>query len=768
MAVNIEVVAEKVFNLLAGNGYDISNLNSKGEKVIDPQEATRFVVVKPNILVRLDPSTETLSMGVRETFDDDDLRDAFKHLAGDYLMNFDYRIFGKTLKPKSETIDIAKKSEKKMGDILEATNELRELSGLEPIEMLSEAEFWYVQDELFPLLENDATLAGPFTVASKMGQNIKNLKNKFLGKFGHKDSGRRSISGQVLRKAQDIGNRMFDQFIQWKARNYPGQSIEDQTGEEILQYIEKELGMEKFKQWPGSAKILPYLQNFKNKYLPRGGEKTVFSRLALAYHQDEIGDAGIQHLNKEAVEEVEDLKEFRRLDKQQYEDSYEFLNLLVRRLGPQKLFTPQGKVYMVDRLYNSHVGIKLRDDAEQIVSDFMYVSKVGKSPYDESIETEDYERRPSLDTDLPPDYFDKLALVKKTIFSKYGNNDRVNMIIRRLNDDEKANGRKADPNNILMKVSAHLGESVDWEKIDEGFSAMSGSTKTSYQGLDNVKLVIRHKKEVNEEVRGARSRNISSIFVQRGDERFKMAENNLKAARAMARHVKNGGEPFDTVGNAINEMAVEQRKLREFVRYVKKSGLVNEENETYVNLAMENINYITSAFTKLAGVKSYANAVEDVTDRRNTEVLEDDLDLESKFTETHFDDRVASVVDTIKSAMSRKTAFESYIDKAVSNESFTTLKNMLSEDDGMEFATPHAKLGYQVGQLSSSVTDSRLGNYLSGISKKLYSGDRMSQHEYTTVKSCLLGAHKTTPVSTSVAESVEDQYEKFIEQFDIL
>ena len=102
MAVNVEVVAEKVFNLLAGNGYDISNLDSKGDKVIDPQDATRFVVVNPNILVRLDKATETLSMGVREDFDDDNLREAFKSLAGDYLMNFDYRIFGKQLKPKSE------------------------------------------------------------------------------------------------------------------------------------------------------------------------------------------------------------------------------------------------------------------------------------------------------------------------------------------------------------------------------------------------------------------------------------------------------------------------------------------------------------------------------------------------------------------------------------------------------------------------------------------------------------------------------------------
>ena len=150
MAVNIEVVAEKVFNLLAGNGYDISNLNSQGEKVVDPQEATRFVVVEPNILVRLDKGSETLSMGVRETFEDDGLRDAFKHLAGDYLMNFDYRIFGKTLKPKSETIDIAKKSEKRMGDVLEALNTMRQLAGLEP---LSEADVIKEFQEVDPWTE---------------------------------------------------------------------------------------------------------------------------------------------------------------------------------------------------------------------------------------------------------------------------------------------------------------------------------------------------------------------------------------------------------------------------------------------------------------------------------------------------------------------------------------------------------------------------------------------------------------------------------------
>ena len=701
MAVNVEVVAEKVFNLLAGNGYDISNLDSKGDKVIDPQDATRFVVVNPNILVRLDKATETLSMGVREDFDDDNLREAFKSLAGDYLMNFDYRIFGKQLKPKSETIDIAQKSEKNMGDVLEAINELRKLSGLSESDQLNEFQQFdpNVLDRAYDLLNKEQN-----KIYSRQGRSAL-LKTYSRG-------GRERLAKLLYKRGLTSDYRSSLALVNMYFDNSDIKSSVEHTGKPI----------EEDDDFVYASDLL---------YFDKDGKEIGYMDF------DGYDNANSGHSEQE-------------------------LQAIAQKFN---ISPKDGKV--VGYFDASDDEVDFSDDSNDETypegSIGVYIDSHSK---EESIE--EYDDRPSLDTDLPSDYFDKLAMVKKSIFTKYGKNERVQMIISRLNDEEKANGRKADPTNIMMKVSAHLGESAQWEKIEEGFSAMSGSTKTSYQGLDNVKLVIRHKKEVNEEVRGSRSRNISSIFVQRGDERFKMAENNLKAARAMARHVKNGGEPFDAVGSAINEMAVEQRKLREFIRYVKKSGLVNEDNESFVNLAVENINYITSAFTKLAGVKSYATAVEDVTDRRNTEVLQDDIDLESKFTETHFDDRVANVVDFVKSAMSRKTAYESYIDKAVSNESFAQLKNMLSEDDGMEFATPHAKLGYQVSQMSNSVNDPRLGNYLTGISKKLYSGDRMSQHEYTTIKSCLLGAHGTQSAPTSVAESVEDQYEKFIEQFDIL
>lgn len=325
---------------------------------------------------------------------------------------------------------------------------------------------------------------------------------------------------------------------------------------------------------------------------------------------------------------------------------------------------------------------------------------------------------------------------------------------------------------IFDKKIKPKGEQIDIKRNSElemadvmeaSLGRMTGSSKTSYQPLENVKVVVRHKKAVNEEIRGARSRNIHSIYVQRGDERFKMAENNLAAARAMARHLYNGGEVFDEHGQTISEMAKDYRQLREFLRYVNSTKLVNEENQEYVDLAIENVNNIRNTFKRLAGAKSYATAIENIQEYTNIEVLEDNLDLESKFTETHFDEKVANVISSLNSLAGRRKSFESKIVKAIELESFKDLKNKLQESDLVDFASPEAKLGYQVSQLGYSAKDPVLSNYLQSISSKLTSGGQLSQFEYGTIKSCLLTANqnvqKTAPVD------VAETYEAFLNQY---
>ena len=333
-----------------------------------------------------------------------------------------------------------------------------------------------------------------------------------------------------------------------------------------------------------------------------------------------------------------------------------------------------------------------------------------------------------------------------------------------MNFDYKIFNKKIKPKGEELDVKKNAEKEMA-DVMEASLGRMTGSSKTSYQPLENVKLVVRHKKAVNEEVRGARSRNIHSIFIQRGDERFKMAENNLQAARAMARHMYNGGEMHDTVGEAIVSMAKDYKQLREFVRYVKSAKLINEDNQEIVELAIENINEIRSHFKRLSGVKTYANAVEGIEDFSSVDILTDDIDIESKFTETHFDDKVANVTDSLKNLISRKKSFESKITKAIESENFADLKDNLAEQDIMDFENPNARLGHQVSMLGYSAKDETLSNYLQGLSNKISAGGELNQFEYGTIKSCLLGANsgstKTAPVDMAEA------YEVFLDQYTL-
>jgi hypothetical protein len=213
-------------------------------------------------------------------------------------------------------------------------------------------------------------------------------------------------------------------------------------------------------------------------------------------------------------------------------------------------------------------------------------------------------------------------------------------------------------------------------------------------------------------------------------------------------------------------MASDYRSLGQFVNYVKKSSLVNEDNQVYVDLAVENVQNIKNTFKRLAGAKTYETAILGLQETDETiELDEDSTDIESLFTETHFDDKVANVMDNLKTLSVKRKAFESYLTKAIAKETFNNLKNLLSESDIMDFATPGAKLGYQVSQLGFASKDQKLGNYLQGLSRKLNSGGNLSQFEYGTIKSCLLGAKNNSMHADAGVQSAEAQYESFLNQF---
>ena len=304
-----------------------------------------------------------------------------------------------------------------------------------------------------------------------------------------------------------------------------------------------------------------------------------------------------------------------------------------------------------------------------------------------------------------------------------------------LNFDYRRFEKNVSPKGESPDIEANKEQDVN--DVMEGFGAMTGTSKSSYQTLENVKLVVKHSKPVNEESRGARSRHIESIHIRRGGESFKMNENNLRAARAMARHIQEGGEMHDSVGNAIQQMATEHRELREFVGYVRRNSLVSESNVNYVDMAVTNVSQIRETFERLARAKTYASESENIVNRSQSEMLGEEEEFRNAFTETHYDDRVSAAMESIHRAMGRQAAYESHIESAVANESFSNLKHMVSEGDLIEYETPQAQLGSYVNQLSQCCEDKQLGSFLKTCGSKISEETELNVFEMNTVRGCL-------------------------------
>jgi len=123
----------------------------------------------------------------------------------------------------------------------------------------------------------------------------------------------------------------------------------------------------------------------------------------------------------------------------------------------------------------------------------------------------------------------------------------------------------------------HLADESS-ESIAE--SAMYGSSKTSRRTIENTDLIIRHSEAIDPTTPGARSRKIKNLFIQNEEgERFKFPFVYLPGARAMQRHVANGGYPHDDAGKKIIQTCEEILKLSDFGRKVRSATLNDSASE---------------------------------------------------------------------------------------------------------------------------------------------------------------------------------------------
>jgi hypothetical protein len=124
-------------------------------------------------------------------------------------------------------------------------------------------------------------------------------------------------------------------------------------------------------------------------------------------------------------------------------------------------------------------------------------------------------------------------------------------------------------------------------------AALTGTNKTSFQNIGSSKLIIKHSAPVDEDFAAGRTHKIHAIYVENVDgERFKYPFKHINGARAMARHVSEGGKPYDDFGKHIVGLSEELSKLRKFKNYVNRSSVMAETLKEYSQVINDRIEEI--------------------------------------------------------------------------------------------------------------------------------------------------------------------------------
>ena len=334
---------------------------------------------------------------------------------------------------------------------------------------------------------------------------------------------------------------------------------------------------------------------------------------------------------------------------------------------------------------------------------------------------------------------DKESNELKLSKSKHVEDDRMDSIHKGIQNlaqdslfsfDYKIFGKTIKPKHSNYKAKINKMKQEQEAVTEASLGKMYGSMKTSYQPLDSVKIIVRHGKPVNEEVRGARSRQISKLFIQRGDERFALPHKSLAGARAMARHVHNGGEVHDSVGSAINEMVTNIDSLSKFARYVENKNLVNEENDSLVTLAKESVQNLRSSLKKLSGAKSYAKAVETIDFTNSLEITNEESDLSDLFVEKHIDTNVLNAFPTINKLLSVQQKMDEYISNTIEN---LQIQVPIAET-GIEYPNASSEIAHKLSMISEFIDDKVVKNFIENCSTKILKGSKLDEMSMGNIK----------------------------------
>ena len=215
--------------------------------------------------------------------------------------------------------------------------------------------------------------------------------------------------------------------------------------------------------------------------------------------------------------------------------------------------------------------------------------------------------------------------------------------------------RDITKSNLDKRDYQYLAKDTGDLKMSE--SRLFGTSKTSFQDVGEAKIIVKHTAPVNMENPAGRTQRIESIYIESANgERFRYPHKHLNGARAMARHVANGGTAYDTIGQYISGLSEEIGKLRQFKNYTQRSGVMAEAMGDITEQVVERIDSIKLEIAALQR-QQYYDAFKESFQPRETEEVPEDLinDWVDALTIKSFNEELKSVFPYIYSLVKEKT-----------------------------------------------------------------------------------------------------------------
>jgi hypothetical protein len=190
--------------------------------------------------------------------------------------------------------------------------------------------------------------------------------------------------------------------------------------------------------------------------------------------------------------------------------------------------------------------------------------------------------------------------------------------------------------------------------IKEGlFEGYYGTRKVSYSDQPKkTRLVIKHSRPLGEGE--ARFRNVESLFIETDEgERFKLPFTKMVGGRAMARHVSEGGTPYDAFGQHIAEIVSEMNTMSKFVRAAKSKKFSESANEM-IESAVRHYSDLKAKAKRMISQRGYHEEKNSFDPAEITDAESVAENIRNMFIEQSLDSRIEEAIPLLAKLASRQ------------------------------------------------------------------------------------------------------------------